>query len=228
MAASLPMAGNVAKADTVTLSQGSYSYSVGGEFTAVTSANFLGNGYVSSTEVNSGFQTFCIETGVDFSPGTQYYYSLGQTAQPLSSGGSGSGLNLTAGAAYLYYEFATGQLVGYDYINPSARLADAGLLQAAIWYLQGGQTYGGYVNPSISDDPFYDLAIANANSSYLSYVDVLEMWVDSGDTVAAQNQLVLTGTGPTPSPSVPDGGMTIVLLGGALVGLQTLRRKLSC
>jgi hypothetical protein len=31
-----------------------------------------------------------------------------------------------------------------------------------------------------------------------------------------------------PSPGVPDGGMTIALLGGALVGLQALRRKLCC
>src|ERR1039457_5399030 len=95
MAASLPMAGNVAKANTVTLYQGSYSYSVGGEFTAIASPDLLGNGYVSSTEQvvsghGTGFQTFCIETGVEFTPGTQYYYTLGQTAQPTSGGGTGS------------------------------------------------------------------------------------------------------------------------------------------
>ena len=32
------------------------------------------------------------------------------------------------------------------------------------------------------------------------------------------------GDNPT-NTSVPDGGMTIMLLGGALVGLETLRRK---
>jgi hypothetical protein len=236
MAASLPMAVNVAMANTVTLYQGSYSYSVGGEFTAIASPDLLGNGYVLSTEQavsghGTGFQTFCLETGVTFSPGTQYYYTLGTTTQPLSGGGAGSGLNLTAGAAYLYYEFATGQLAGYNYANSGpglSRLDDAGLLQAAIWYLQGNQTYGGYVTPTISNDPFYALALANANSSYLSYVDVLQMWTTDNNGVysgPAQNQLVLTGTRPPPSP-VPDGGMTIVLLGGALAGLQALRRKL--
>ena len=231
LAASMPMAGNVAKANTVTLYQGSYSYSVGGEFTAVTSTSFLGNGYVSSTEVNSGFQTFCIETGVDFSPGTQYYYTLGQTAQPLSGGGTGSDLPLTAGTAYLYYEFATGNLTGYNYANSVSRLADAGLLQAAIWYLQGDQTCGGYVTPTTSNNSFYALALNNANSSYTNSVDVLQMWTTDNNGAysgAAQNQLVLNGTQPNPNPSVLDGGMTVVLLGGALVGLQTLRRKLSC
>ena len=245
MAASLPMAGNVAKANTVTLYQGSYSFSVGGEFTAVSSdyssATLISDGYVAGvTEgtvggVSGGFQTFCIETGVDFSPGTPYSYSLGQTSQPLTGGGTGSDQALSAGAAYLYYEFATGNLAGYNYANSgtgSSRKADAGLLQAAIWYLQGLQTYGGYDTPTTSNDPFYALALNNANSSYTNFVDVLQMWTTMDNngaySGAAQNQLVLTSTHPNPNPSVPDGGMTVVLLGGALVGLQTLRRKLSC
>jgi len=225
----------IAQATTVTLYQGSYSYSVGGEFTAVSSdfssATLISDGYVAGkTEgtvggVSGGFQTFCLETGVYFNPGTPYYYSLGHTTQPLSGGGTGSNLPLSAGAAYLYYEFATGQLAGYDYVNTSTRLADAGLLQAAIWYLQGGQIESGY--PNLSTDPFLALANANANLTYLNAVDVLELWSNSNDTGAVQNQLVLTGTRPTPNPPrVPDGGMTVILLGGALASLQALRRKL--
>ena len=225
----MPFAVNVAMANTVTLYSGSYTYSVGGEITAITSPSLLGNGYVSSTEQavsghGTGFQTFCLETGVTFNYGTTYYYTLGQTTQPTSGGGSGSGLALTQGAAYLYYEFATGQLAGYNYANSGSglsRLNDAALLQAAIWYLQGGQTHSGFVTPTTSNDPFYALALANANSSYLNYVDVLQLWSNSNDTGAVQNQLVLTGTRP-----VPDGGTTVVLLGGALAGLQALRRKL--
>lgn len=41
---------------------------------------------------------------------------------------------------------------------------------------------------------------------------------------ASQNTGV-TGFAAEPSGSVPDGGMTLMLLGGALVGLETLRRK---
>jgi len=33
---------------------------------------------------------------------------------------------------------------------------------------------------------------------------------------------------PAPSPSVPDGGLTIALMGGSLVALAGLRRKLGC
>lgn len=41
-----------------------------------------------------------------------------------------------------------------------------------------------------------------------------------GDTVSNPHGLLYTGTS-----GVPDGGMTLMLLGGALVGLETLRRK---
>jgi hypothetical protein len=35
----------------------------------------------------------------------------------------------------------------------------------------------------------------------------------------------LTGPVDVSTPTAPDGGMTLMLLGGALVGLETLRRK---
>jgi hypothetical protein len=228
---SMPVA-VVATPNTVTLYQGSYSYDVGGEFTAVTSSSFLGNGYVAGeTEETAngatGFQTFCIETTVDFNPGHSYYYSL--------SSNDSNGNALSLGAAYLYYEFATGNLTGYNYLNNNismsnpSRLNDAGLLQAAIWWFQGNQTYSGYYgssgHPSISSDPYYTLAVnalggynnaISANNGFYS-VDVLQMWANSNDTGAAQNQLVL----------VPDGGVTAMLLGSALAGLGMLRRKLN-
>jgi hypothetical protein len=36
----------------------------------------------------------------------------------------------------------------------------------------------------------------------------------------------LTGPVDVTAPAVPDGGMTVMLLGGVLVGLETLRRRL--
>ena len=228
----VPMMVNVVKAtpnqvmvDTI---PNYYTGNGGGEFTAYTTpGSFLGN-YAPGAIVNQGFETFCMETGVEFSPGATYYYTLGNMTQPTTGGGQGSGLKLTAGVADLYYQFAKGTLAGFDYNDLSVgggRQTDADLLQSAIWLLQGGQTFGSY--PS-GNNKFLTEAIllaggingtlADAEADYTgSTVQILQLWSNSDDTGAAQNQLVL----------VPDGGLTVSLLGGALIGLQVLRRKLS-
>lgn len=203
----------------------------GGEFTANTSIDYTGN-YASEATYNGGFETFCIETGVEFTPGQKYYYTLGDVSQPIPAKGTGSALALTTGAAWLYYEFGTGNLDNFDYTYGSGRKADDNLLQAALWYLQGAQTYGSYPNGG-TGNIYYEAAVSALGGSVSdpyngTYVEVLQMWADSDDTIAAQNQLVLTGDGPPPIPHVPDGGMTVILLGGTLVGLQALRRKLCC
>ena len=227
LVAAIPMAVTVVKAspNTVILDTTTYYPGLGGgEFTAYTSQDFLGN-YAAPAIVAGGFETFCMETGVEFSPGTSYYYTLGTITQPTPGLASqGSGLALTQGAAYLYYQFGKGLLSGFDYTG-AGRMADDNLLQAAIWALQGGQSYGGYPTP-ITSNQFYNDAIAasggsltDAEGAYTgSAVKVLQVWTNPDDTGAAQNQLVL----------VPDGGLTVALLGGALIGLQALRRKLVC
>jgi hypothetical protein len=235
LASFIPMVAAVAKADTVTLDEvPGYNGAGGGEFTAyTTSVNYNGN-YNSEALLNGGFQTFCIETGVEFSPGTTYNYTLGNVSQPLTGGGTGSGLALSAGAAWLYYEFGTGNLNQFVYSGftgpNSQRMQEDNLLQAAIWAFQGGQTYNinpypGYTVPTTANNVYYAEAIAalgglaSADSAYAgTSVQILQMWSNSDDTGAAQNQLVL----------VPDGGMTVALLGGSLVGLQSLRRKRVC
>ena len=242
LAASLPFGVTVVKADTVVLNQGNYSYAAGGEFTAITSPTdpflqFYAPDAKATVGSATGFQTFCIETGVEFTPGHSYFYTLGNQAMPFSGGGTGSAAFLTTGAAWLYYEFGTENLSGYNYqnnnitsLNPS-RETDAGLLQAAIWWFQGKQTYSGYATPTIVNNPFYADVEVYLSSNDLtdsslyggSSVEILQMWSNANDTGAAQNQLVLTSG----SWSVPDGGMTIALLGGALIGLQVLRRKLA-
>ena len=228
LAAAVPMAVTVVNANpnTVVLSTTSYYPGLGGgEFTAYTlPGTFLGN-YAPVAQAYGGFETFCMETGVEFSPGTLYYYSLGNITQPTPGNTQqGSGLALTQGAAYLYYQFGKGLLSGFDYTG-AGRMADDNLLQAAIWALQGGQSYGGYPTP-ITSNQFYNDAIAASGGSLTdavgaytgSAVKVLQVWTNPDDTGAAQNQLVL----------VPDGGLTVALLGGALIGLQALRRKLVC
>ena len=232
IAVALPMAVVVpvkANPNTVVLDATSYYPGLGGgEFTAYTlPETFLGN-YAPVAQAYGGFETFCMETGVEFSPGTLYYYTLGNVTQPTPGNAQqGSGLPLSQGVAYLYYQFGKGLLSDFNYTSGAGRQADDNLLQAAIWALQGGQSYGGYPTP-ITDNKFYNDAIAHFNGSLTdaasaytgSDVQVLQVWINPDNTGAAQNQLVLT--------SVPDGGLTVALLGGALIGLQVLRRKFSC
>jgi hypothetical protein len=237
LAVSLPMAVTMVNANpTIVGSVELYAWSGvypglgGGEFTAHTTQNYIKN-YASVATYAGGFATFCIETGVDFTPknwgGPTYSYSLGNVAQPLTPANGGRGASLSAGTAWLYSQFAIGKLAGFHWTYGSDRQSDDNLLQAAIWTLQGGQTYSTYgsLSPAtVVNNIFYKAAVDalgsvdNADAAYTgTSVKILQMWVNSDGTVAAQNQLVY----------VPDGGMTAALLGGTLFGLQMLRRKLA-
>ena len=218
-------AGSIIGTVTLDADSGVYPGIGGGEFTAVTQTgpSYINN-YAADATYSGGFETFCLETGVDFTPGTTYYYSLGNVTQPVPVTGTGSATPLSAGAAWLYSEFAKGTLSGFDYTYGSTRQGDDNLLQSAIWAFQG-QSYGSYPYGG-AGNTYYDEAVtalggvtaATANYTGTS-VEILQMWTgtDMSSGEAAQNQLVL----------VPDGGLTVALLGFALVGLQGLRRKLA-
>ncbi|MGA2605776.1 MAG: hypothetical protein ABSC18_18380 [Verrucomicrobiota bacterium] len=203
---------STAKANSIVLDENSYSYSDGGEFTAFTSPdNFVGS-YVPATILDGGFETFCEQSTVYFTPGSSYSYTV------VNQDSTGHALSL--GAAFLYYEFAKGVLSGYDYVNAANRYADAGELQAAIWWFQGNQTGSGF--PSIATDPFYLLAYGDfgaaafgANSGTYG-VEILQLFDCWGDP--AQAQFVLT-----PPTSVPETGATITMLAFACGALALLR-----
>lgn len=202
---------SLAEANSIVLTQNPYSYGVGGEFSAATSDDFVAN-YFPMATLGGEFETFCVETTVTFGLGDTYSYTL--------SDQDSQGRVLSEGAAFLYYEFATGQLTGYDYADPSARLADAGELQAAIWALQGNQSYSGY--PSLATDPFYYLATntlgtldASSADNGQYGVEVLQLWDGS---IPAQNQLVYT--------AIPDSASTSGMLALACAGLVFLARRL--
>ena len=110
--------------------------------------------------------------------------------------------------------------------NQPAIMADGtGTFTAQVFCTVASDCNGGSA-PNINDLHFtvtnatlLQLETANGNGN-LFVADILCGLTQTGCT----NGL----TGPvdvsTP-PSVPDGGMTLMLLGGALVGLETLRRK---
>ena len=211
----------VAAADSIVLSQSSYSFLNAGEFTADTSSQYFLGSYAPATIVNGGFETFCVEASVYFQPGVSYNYNLSNT--------DSQGRDLSAGAAFLYSQFAQGTLRGYDYSNAANRKQDAGELQAALWYLQGGQSgkhgfaFGGTGNP------FYDLAVSNLGSNHiltpndgLFNVQILELWDPANN--AHQNQLVLN---PSLGAQIPESSSFSLLafgLAAACFTHQQIRR----
>ncbi|MDE1921008.1 MAG: hypothetical protein KGI24_06105 [Candidatus Omnitrophica bacterium] len=193
LAAGMLLAGlSTARAQNVILDQNIYSYRDGGEFTAHTTPNNFLDNYAPSAILNGGFETFCVQSTVDFYPGTKYSYVLTDTES--------TGQKLTMGTAFLYDQFATGTLSGYDYTDAATRKADNGELQSALWAFQGQTILGGF--PSISGDPYYNLAITDLGGSSAAFapsngaygVDILQMYNTNG--APAQAQLVIA----TPEP----------------------------
>jgi hypothetical protein len=234
-----------------------YQYRNGGEFTAFTTGlsgpllsglptgSEVPAGYSTAATMNygnvngypnlTGFETFCVEDQVDFNVGYSYSYTEGFAIQQTNG-------YLTAGAAWLYEKFATGQLGGFNYANTgpgASRLKDAGELQSALFFLEGEPANPlVFPNPTPANNVFLaeveeyfghgssptdlaaGLALAEANITSLGNdpydVEVLELGT-------AQDQLIYLGTANP--PRIPDSAETAVLLGFSLVALLALRRR---
>jgi hypothetical protein len=213
----LPVPSGYASQATVRITQDGTGYSApggdGGGASDVGDNAFLGD---------TGFQTFCVEDQVDFYVGNYYYYTEGLTLQQT---GAGVIDQLTDGAAWLYQQFATGQLSAATYTNS----VDAGEIQATLWYLQGEPADSGV--PFSATNPYYEDVLskfgtlANAQTAVTSAsqygVQVLELTSGPNGTGSdAQDQLIYCG------PHVPDRGATLGLLAGALLLLGAWRRRL--
>ncbi|MGD1085013.1 MAG: hypothetical protein ABSA47_09730 [Verrucomicrobiota bacterium] len=195
-----------------------YYYDVGGEFAAfVSSGSQFVQNYAPVATVGTAFDTFCVEVDTDFNPGGTYDFSMNLLQD-------NEGRALTKGAAYLYYEFATGNLVYYNYAVPNALdprfgYADAGELQQAIWWFQDYQHYDDAQYPVGTNNFYYQLALSNLGLDSATAetpndgafgVGVFQM-TDPGSGDPAQNQLVLV--------SVPDQAGTLAMLALGLAGL---------
>lgn len=201
---------------------GTYQTGKGGEFSLSTTSLSLSAYSPLAKNVGSAitpsFQTFCTEGNEGIAPNTTYNVTLsGVTIY--------SGDPLTAGVAWLYSQFATGNLAGYDYTGTVAgRDATAAKLQDAIWLLMGGQEGQTLLNNA--SNPFlHDAEVATggtfadadtAVAAGTDHVYILNLWKGTpGPNTAAQDQLYLA----------PDGGSTMILLGAALSGLAIYRRR---
>jgi hypothetical protein len=201
----------------------------GGEFTAIGSGLSTA-GYASSTSAGGTFETFCMAYNEEFVPGNwggpayNYYLSNNTFANPTNVVSS----TLTEGTAWLYSQFSTGTLGGYDYSTgfTSNRATTALELQEAIWSLQNSP---GAPLVTVGSDPFlaevvsaFGGSLATAKSNATPGYDGVQIMVltnsdpGAGGTPNAQPQLYY---------SVPDNGTTVLLLGVALVALMTFGRR---
>jgi hypothetical protein len=201
---------------------GPYQRGEGGEFTLRVSSDltWVLDNYSSKARNVQGlantFQTFCVEKSEYIYPNSTYQVEISDATRY-------TGKSLTLGAAWLYYEFATGGLAGYDY---SSTRSTALALQNAIWWLMGSQSQPAnnlFVTETMAEFGTTAEALKANNGTY--GVSVLNMWASGGldrQGYQRQDQLVLT--------HVPDSGTTAGLLGLGCGGIALLvrRRAFAC
>lgn len=194
-----------------------YFTSPGGEFTLKGIPASYWDNYSPLALRPGGFQTFCLElneglTGQPFAAELSYNAIKGGV-------GGGSPDPLSIGAAWLYAQFATGTLPFYDYNPLAGRAASAKALQETIWWLEDELT-------TAPVNPFTALVTAQFVSPKADYdpttagfhVAVVNLWdEDAGGnwTIPKQDMLIY----------LPDGGLTLALLGCGLLGLAAIRRR---
>jgi hypothetical protein len=196
----------------------------GGEFTLKGSPWANPAHYSLTNLVGRGFQTFCLEINENIS-GQPFWAELNTVAIGGGIGG-GSPDPLSIGTAWLYKQFAEGNLAGYDYTPGPGRAASARALQETIWWLEEEQPDPGAGNPfrnlvlakygtEAAARANYDPATAGFNVRVINLYGIDKITREPDYTARKQDMLVY----------LPDGGVTLVLMGGGLLGLAMLRRQ---
>lgn len=217
---------------------GPYQTGSGGEFTfGISNPTLVANGYVSSgltgtknvvtSPVATSFQTFCVE-GAEFIGGFGVYNAAYNNKTVFGN------VALTKGAAYIYSQFVTqGNFGGYSgatYNYTGARTTSAALVQNAIWAFMGQE---GKTAATEASNPFFNAAISAEGGTFAladavattGYHNVYVLNLTGvSDGKAAQDQLIYT-EGAIPN-TIPDGGMTVMLLGMGFSGFAFVSRRL--
>ena len=206
-------------------SYGPYQSGSGGEFTVNPLQGWLNiEGYGTYTRdygVSGTFQTFCLE-GKENLSGYDAIYEAKLNFNAVEGGVGPAGDPLSVGTGWLYRQFARNIWeAGLSYGYTSGRLTDASLFQQAIWWLEDEKGIGyNSANPYMAavKAKFGSEANAKVGGAWDYGVYAVNMWKVVPGTTPALYQDVLYYT-------VPDGGTTVMLLGGVLMGLGALRRK---
>lgn len=142
---------------------------------------------------------------------------VGPTGDPISKA-----------TAWLFSQFASGSLSGYDYTVGSGRATDAGNLQKAIWWLeQESSAYSGIgdteADATSADNEWLDLA--KSQLGYASYLDMRTDDANGAYGVRVMNLYDLNGDRAQDMLMVPE---PTTILAGALLLLpfaaSTIRR----
>jgi hypothetical protein len=194
--------------------QANYTYGNGGEFRAsgtVLSANPGLSGYSPDTAGSGYFQTFCIEASEYFTPGVTYDVTIGDRA--IYGNQPPNGDPISIGTAWLYSQFAAGNLSGYNYSYGGLRVNSAGDFQQALWWLEGEN--GGGRNYFIDTAETALYGAGNTGGVYDTYIQgdangaynvvALNLWVVDTDAVA-QDQLMVI-----PEPAGVSFGLLLLL-----------------
>ena len=211
---------------SITTATGYYNGAVGaGEFTAYGYGGSLSNEAYKLDPLNPAtgnignfdpsFQTFCIERTE--SAVIPAFFVVGSAAVLGGPGGSPDPISM--GTAWLYSQFARGTLSGYF---GGTRLAQAVLLQNAFWALEDDIA-------APVGNPYYDAAMLNGGKTSAPVGAMGVYTLINFDTADHRDAFIRTGATDGRKQDylyfVPDGGTTLMLLGGALMGLGALRRK---
>ncbi len=202
-------------------SYGPYQTAEGGEFTLVpvSPPGWLDlSGYSSDASgigVAGSFQSFCIEYNEHIYPHGVYNAVINTDAV---CGGIPQGSDeLSVGTGWLYSQFALGTLEDYNY--DANRRATAGQLQNAIWMLEGEIAYNAlnpYVQLVTTQFGSWSDATTDGASSYGVFA------LNLTDAAGGRNQDQLYYQAKR---IVPDGGMTLLLLGVALGCIGWVSRR---
>lgn len=207
-------------------SYGPFQSGIGGEFTVLplNPAGWLNlsAGYVSGVTSDKGvagsFQTFCIEGGEHIGSYPSTYDAV--VNQNAIYGGVGpQGDPLSVGTGWLYSEFISQGLAGYgyDYVTLAGRKDSAADLQAALWWLEGelGLSYdpnNDFMKAAV--DKFGSAAAAQVDGGWKYGVYALNLTIPSEATTGSDG--ITVSRYQDVLVKVPDGGMTLALLGIAV------------